>query len=134
MNTTVDTSHVIKIETGICLEFDDSVPYCAVGQSDMDGKNINSTHSHSFTFHFFRPAQVIFRLTLLLVPLALLAWRLVDLGDELLQGEIHMSTSAGTFTGMTAVILQAGIILGLALISWWIIKTGSHFRPVPTKN
>jgi hypothetical protein len=27
MNTTEDTSHVTKIDTGICLEFDNPVPY-----------------------------------------------------------------------------------------------------------
>jgi len=92
----------------------------------MDRKSINSPSTNCFTLHFFRPAQVIFRLALLSVPLVLLPWRLIDLGDEFLKGEMHMSTSAGILTGMTALILQAVIILGLALISWWIIKTDNH--------
>jgi hypothetical protein len=87
----------------------------------MYRKNINSPATNYFHFQF-RPTQMVFRLALLSIPMVLLTWRLIDLGDEFLKGEIHMSTSAGILTGMTAWLLQTVIILGLALITWWIIR------------
>jgi hypothetical protein len=59
----------------------------------------------------------------------LLTWRLIDLADEFLKGEIHMSTSAGILTGMAAFLLQALIIVGLALVIFWIkMKTSNSNR------
>jgi len=54
--------------------------------------------------------------------MVLLTWRLIDFGDEFLKGEIHMSTSAGILTGMTAWLLQTAIILSLAAVSWWAMR------------
>jgi hypothetical protein len=65
---------------------------------------------------------VIIRLALLAIPVMLLTWRLIDLVDEFLNGEIHMSTSAGILTGMAAFLLQALIIVGLALVIFWIMR------------
>jgi hypothetical protein len=82
----------------------------------MFSRVINSIHFH------FQPTRVILRLALLSMPMVLLTWRLTDLADEFQKGEIHMSTSAGVLTGMTALLFQVVIILGLALISWWVIR------------
>jgi hypothetical protein len=87
----------------------------------MFSRVINRIHFH------FRPTRVFLRLALLSMPMVLLTWRLIDLTDEFQKGEIHMSTSAGVLTGMTALLLQAVIILGLALISWWVIR--KHYFP-----
>ena len=65
---------------------------------------------------------MIFRVALLSISMVMLTWRLIDFGDEFLKGEIHMSTPAGMLTGMTALLVQTVIILGLALITWWIIR------------
>jgi hypothetical protein len=89
--------------------------------NQMDRKNMFSRVINSIHFHF-RPTRVILRLALLSMPMVLLAWRLTDLADEFQKGEIHMSTSAGVLTGMTALLFQVVIILGLALISWWVIR------------
>lgn len=94
--------------------------------NQMDRKNMFSRVINSIHFHF-RPTRVILRLALLPVPMVLLIWRLIDLADEFLKGEIHMSTSVGVLTGMTALLLQAVIILGLALISWWVMR--KHYVP-----
>ena len=73
--------------------------------------------------HFqFRLTQVLTRLALLTIAVMLLTWRLIDLADEFLKGEIHMSTSAGILTGMAAFLLQALIIVGLALVIFWIMR------------
>ena len=74
-------------------------------------------------FHFqFRLTRVIMRLASFTISVTLLTWRLIDLADEFLKGEIHMSTSAGILTGMAAFLLQALIIVGLALVIFWIMR------------
>jgi len=87
----------------------------------MCSRVTNSIHFHCL------PIRVILRLALLAMPMVLLIWRLIDLAAEFQKGEIHMSTSAGVLTGMTALLLQAFIFLGLALISWWV--TEKHYFP-----
>ena len=87
----------------------------------MDRKNNFSRITHRIHFQFWL-TQVIIRLALLAIPVVLLTWRLIDLVDEFLNGEIHMSTSAGILTGMAAFLLQALIIVGLALVIFWIMR------------
>ncbi len=117
----VERDSVIKMDTRICLTLDDSALFDVVGELYMDRKNINSSANKCFRFHL-RPYLVIFRIASVSIPTVLLTWRLIDLGDELLKGEIHMSTFAGILTGVTALLLQTVIIMGLALITWWIFR------------
>ena len=73
--------------------------------------------------HFqFRLTRIIMRLASFTISVTLLTWRLIDLADEFLKGEIHMSTSAGILTGIAAFLLQALIIVGLALVIFWIMR------------
>ena len=87
----------------------------------MDRKNNFLRIIHRIHFQF-RLTQVLTRLALLTIAVMLLTWRLIDLADEFLKGEIHMSTSAGILTGMAAFLLQALIIVGLALVIFWIMR------------
>ena len=87
----------------------------------MDRKN-NLSHMIFRTHFQIRLTQVIFRLAWLTIPVTLVTWRLIDLADEFLNGEVHMSTSFGTLTGMAAFLLQALIIVGLALVIFWIMR------------
>jgi len=87
----------------------------------MDRKNIDSSENKCFRFQL-RPYQVILRIALASLTMVLLTWRLIDFGDEFLNSEIHMSTPAGILTGATALLLQTAIIMGLALIAWWIFR------------
>ena len=87
----------------------------------MDRKNSFSRIIHRINFQF-RLTHVITRLALLTIAVSLLTWRLIDLADEFLTGEIRMSFSAGILTGMAAFLLQALIILGLTLVIIWIMR------------
>ena len=87
----------------------------------MNRKNINLIGKGRSHFHL-RPYVVIFRIALVSISTMLLTWRLIDLGDEFLKGDIHMSTSSGNVTGVTALLLQTMIIMSLALITWWVFK------------
>jgi len=93
----------------------------------MDRKNNFLRIIHRIHFQF-RLTQVITRLALLTIAVMLLTWRLIDLADEFLKGEIRMSTSAGILTGMAAFLLQALIIVGLALAIFWIMRR-PHIQP-----
>jgi hypothetical protein len=109
------------MDSQICLEFEGPIVFGAVSYLDMDKKSKSVRIISCINFHL-RSTQVIIRLGLLSILMFLLAWRLTDLLEEILKGEIHMSTSVGILTGMAAILLQVVIILSLSLIIWWIMK------------
>lgn len=103
------------------MALDDQAHFEVFSEMDMYRKYVNLSENKYFRFPL-RPYLEIFRIALVSIPMVLFTWRLIDLGDEFFKGEIHMSTSAGILTGVTALLLQTTIIMGLALISWWIFK------------